>query len=373
MTVSLTGITWDDIRGYGPLPAVDSAFSAELDQPVEIRWDIQPLSDFESRSIEELAHQYDLLIMDHPHTTAAAEAGLLAPVYEVEDKYVGACLESYQVKGHQWAVPIDAACHVCAYRKKNSWDQPPRFWNEVSQLVELGVRVAMPLKGVHSLMALLTLVASQKVSIAEPRVWLCSKATSCSLELLKQLCSNDLFLGLDWNPIEALHALASGDCDYLPLTFGYSHWQSRAVRFDPIPAWNSSMKPRGVLGGAGIAVSSQCPHRELAIQYALHCGSVRVQTELWPAEGGQPAHVACWDALQRGNPFYRNTRSCIENAILRPQDKWWTSFQSQAGVVINDWLRNSLQSVGQLQLELHRMWLDRAQPTCQQRHVEHIV
>jgi len=355
---TLTGLTWDDPRGYGPLHPATSAFAASVEEPVTIQWDIQPLSGFESRSVEELTRLYDMLVLDHPHVTSASQAGALVPITNLDECYVGCTLESYQWDGAQWAVPIDAACHVTAYRE-DAATTLPRTWDELI-LAGDEIRVALPLAGVHSLMALLTLTASQGVSMSDPIAWIDSSATARSLRLLKRLCQGKAAQGLDWNPIQALEALADGLCDYVPLTFGYAHWQQRNVRFSPIPSWDEKHESRAVLGGAGMAVSAHSDQQELAMRFAKFCGNARVQSELWAGEGGQPAHSMAWDALGKTNPFYRDTRECIQSAFLRPRHLAWNQFQSQAGSAIEKWLRLPTSSSEEVIGDLQTMWKEDA-------------
>ncbi len=93
--------------------------------------------------------------MDHPHTIEAVTRNSIVPVGDLEDVYVGPCHESYAWNGQQWAVPIDAACHVAAFRSNRVID-PPANWSEVFEMADSGIRVTVPLAGVHALMALLT-------------------------------------------------------------------------------------------------------------------------------------------------------------------------------------------------------------------------
>jgi multiple sugar transport system substrate-binding protein len=70
--MSLKGLIWDNPRGY-------QALQASLDWkdcPV-VQWDIQLLSGFEENPLEELADQYDLLVIDHPHLGQAVESQCL--------------------------------------------------------------------------------------------------------------------------------------------------------------------------------------------------------------------------------------------------------------------------------------------------------
>lgn len=335
--IELVGLGWDDPRGYGPLAAVENALArCHGGHAIRVRWDVQPLAGFESRSIDELARQYDLILMDHPHVAAAREAGCLTPLGSLDDDYVGATRASYQYDGRQWAAPVDASCHVAAWRRDidgHRWTT----WDEVLAASRQGLRVAAPLAGVHALMALLSLLVSSggKATIRfteQPEM-------APALTTLAHLA--DCFpAALDWNPIEALRAVAEGHVDYLPCTFGYAHFVERGVAFGPLPAVARSEASRSVLGGAGLAVSAYSEQPDAALRFARFAASPEIQRTVWPDRGGQPAHRAAWDDLANRHAFYRAARPAIEAAFVRPVHANWNSFQTTAGSAIERWLRS---------------------------------
>ena len=79
--------TWDHRRAIDPMIAAAMAF-AEQRPDVEIAWDVQPLSGFEFRPIDDIVRAYDLLVFDHPHVGHAAEAGLCVPSITVAARHV---------------------------------------------------------------------------------------------------------------------------------------------------------------------------------------------------------------------------------------------------------------------------------------------
>lgn len=336
--VELKGLTWDDPRGYGPLKAVESAYNAATTGPaVSISWTIQPLGGFESRPLVEVFGQFDLIVADHPHMADAAELDLLCPIDDLSHDYVGLTRESYRYGEHFFAVPVDAGCHVAAYHPDRI-KAAPRSWNGVEQLVQEGARVATPLAGVHSLMALLALIASERPADMANFVAFTQDEVSAALNQLRWLKSICLAESLEWNPIEALQALADDKCDYVPITFGYAHFQSCGIRFHDLPAKNAHGRGRGILGGAGMAVSAVSRHADVAKDFCRFCGSSEVQSSLWPTSGGQPAHRAAWNALATTNPFYRDTRLAMGTAQLRPRCPGFNDIQSAVGSEIHSWL-----------------------------------
>ena len=82
MTV-LNGMTWDHPRGYAPL--VEGSRRWKELSGVEIHWDRRSLQDFEAFPVAELARQYDLMIIDHPHVGQAVREACLLPLDEESD------------------------------------------------------------------------------------------------------------------------------------------------------------------------------------------------------------------------------------------------------------------------------------------------
>ena len=119
---TLKGMTWNHPRGYDPMVATAKAWAEKTG--VSIEWDKRSLQDFESFPVEDLARQYDMIVIDHPHVGQVVEEGCLAPLdvpgreaerQALAEGSVGASYPSYTYAGHQWAFPIDAATQVMTY------------------------------------------------------------------------------------------------------------------------------------------------------------------------------------------------------------------------------------------------------------------
>ena len=347
-TKQLRCMTWNDPRGYGPLESVAAAFAATpAGRGVTIAWDIQPLEGFESRSVPELARTYDLLNLDHPHLGEAAATGCLIPVGDLADEYLGPSLASYRVDGRLWAVPVDAACQVAAFRG-DRLTAPPASYDEVFELARTRP-VAASLTGLHSLMALLTLLAQQGTPLShDPAAgWPEEDVLAPAAILLHRLARICLPESLDWNPLGLLAAMGQGRADYAVFTFAYVNFQKQGVRFVPVPGVRG-----GVLGGTGLAVSAHSCEPDAALAFAKFAGSPDVQATLWPEHGGQPAHRRAWDALAARDPFYRDLRPAVEAAWIRPRHAGWIRRQSAAGDAINRWLRDPAADPRQLRTSL---------------------
>ena len=140
---SLKGMTWSHPRGYDPMVATSREWAAKTG--VTIEWDKRSLQDFESFPVEELARQYDMIVIDHPHVGQVVDEGCLGPLdvpgREAEREAlakgsVGRSYPSYQYAGHQWAFPIDAATQVMAYRA--DLIDAPKSWDDVVALASGG-------------------------------------------------------------------------------------------------------------------------------------------------------------------------------------------------------------------------------------------
>ena len=124
MAIELRGLAWDHRRCWGPLDASIAPYRAQPPD-VQIIWDRRSLYEFGEGRIEDVLRRYDLLIFDHPFVGDVAAEGLMVPFdaylsdaerRRFEDDSVGASWRSYQALGRQWALPIDAAAQVAAYR-----------------------------------------------------------------------------------------------------------------------------------------------------------------------------------------------------------------------------------------------------------------
>lgn len=139
--ITLRGITWGHRRAIDPLLATLPEFSRTHPE-ITVDWSSRSLHGFEFAPVEELARNYDLIILDHPFAGEIAEGRCLRPLDELLDPtstgaFVGRSLDSYRYEGHLWAMPVDAACQVAVARPDllARLDRPaPRDWPEVTAL-----------------------------------------------------------------------------------------------------------------------------------------------------------------------------------------------------------------------------------------------
>ena len=153
------GLTWDHPRGFQALEA-----AAEDTQNL-IKWDRQPLSGFETASIDGLFARYDVVVIDHPHLGEALANKCIQPLDKLFDsnivekwknRSIGNSFESYRMNGHLWALPLDAATQVMAYQSERV-DSPPSTWDEVREVSRKTGRVSLSLQGPHAILTALSI------------------------------------------------------------------------------------------------------------------------------------------------------------------------------------------------------------------------
>ena len=131
--VVLRGSSWDHERGHSPMVATAAEYERHCGGAVRIEWEPRSLKAFGMAHVEELAADFDLILIDHPHIGAMAESGAVVPLDELVDPDAiaelaegspGRSHQSYEYDGHLWALAVDAACHVAAWRPDLITDVP---------------------------------------------------------------------------------------------------------------------------------------------------------------------------------------------------------------------------------------------------------
>lgn len=362
--IQLRGMTWDHPRGVLPLQAAADAFRQSRPD-VEITWDARSLHDFEAYPLEKLAEMYDLIMIDHPHLGTAVKYGALLPLDEYlpadelrdqEDNSVGQSCQSYIWQDHLWALPVDAAAQVSAYRAdllQGAGLSVPKTWEEVRRTISefpAKGQVAMPLVSVHAFASFVTLSAQ----LGGGTFW--SDGTELPLEtgesalaLLEELVPSLHPLSLHSDPIGISdHMASSDDIAYVPLIYGYSNYARAGfarhlIRYSDIPS-DTGVPSGSMIGGVGLAVSSRCQHREAALAFARMTASGEFQRGLYFESGGQPGHRSAWtcERVNAGaNGFFRDTLRTLDHGFVRPRFDGYIAFQEQAGARIREHLMKS--------------------------------
>ena len=354
--VTLRGMTWDHSRGVAPMLATSKRY-AEIHTGVEIIWGKRSLQAFADRPIEQMAGQYDLMVIDHPHVGQVAGSGLLLALSGVgrDDELaalaaqsVGASHPSYAFNGHQWGLAIDAATPVAAFRP-DLLDAAPKRWDGVLDLARTG-KIAFALLPINALMTFFGLARNRGFGISEdPETFMVPAEGAETLEVMREIVAliNPSCLSLD--PIGIFEWMGRNKeaPAYSPFGYGYTNYSRDGycefpLVFADAPGFGDN-GPRGtVLGGTGIAISATTSHPDIAVNYAFWIAGAECQRGLFFESGGQPGNAAAWedDACNTATRnFFRNTRNTLETSWLRPRYDGYMGFQDVAGDLVHACLR----------------------------------
>lgn len=353
----LKGITWGHSRGIVPLQACSQRIS-ELYPDIQIQWKQRSLQEFADFPIEKLTEHYDLLIIDHPWVGCAAEINCVLPLNEYlsqdfmqnqQDHQVGGSHDSYNYKGKQWALAVDAATPVASYRKDLLEQQNveiPTSWEEVLHLAGKG-RVAAPGIPIDLLMNFYMFCQIHGETPFESQDIVVSDAVAeKALETMKEfysLLDKELFTA---NPIKVAELMSTTNRYwYCPFAYGYSNY-SRAgyakysLHYTNIVNYNN-VPMRSTLGGTGLAISSFSSYKEEALIFAERLASEHYQSTEYIMNGGQPGHRKAWLNTRNNaltDNFFLNTIATLDNAYLRPRYYGYLEFQDRAGDYVQDFL-----------------------------------
>jgi len=349
--VKLRGMTWSHPRGYDPMVACSKLWKEQTG--VQIDWEKRSLQDFESFPVEELAREYDLIVIDHPHvgqiTAENCLASLDVPGREAEQQAlsagsVGQSYPSYSWQGRQWAFPIDTASQVCAWRP-DLLEDSPASWDEVMGLAKAG-RVLLPLRPPHSLMTFYTLSGNLGSPCATTGELISEEDGTRIFEMMREIAALIDPVCFEMDPIAVLEKMAEAGSTIAcsPLIYGYVNYAVEGFRpnliaFADIPAASDNGPIGSALGGTGIAVSAFSDHRDAAIDFAYWIAGGELQRGPYASAGGQPAHANAWEdetVNEATTSFYAATRKTLEAAWVRPRHKGYMNFQEAASHRLNE-------------------------------------
>ena len=344
-------LTWDHPRGYHALR--DAAAEVAPGQGLPIVWDRQSLEGFESHPIADLCARYDLVVLDHPHVGEAVEAGCLVPLEDVLDtttladlgaETIGPCFTSYRYAGRHWALPLDAATQVMAYRPDLT--APASTWRDVSILARQG-GVALSLAGPHAVLSLLSICAAlgERPGAADPRLLVGVEAGIAAFERLADIYAHAEPSAMELNPIGILEHMARHDTIRLcPLVYGYVNYArpvpgQRQVRFADAPSAAAGGRPGSTLGGTGIGISTRCEVTSGLVAHLRWLLGDDAQRHFIPAHDGQPSRRRAWhdDRVNAAwGGFYRDTARTLETAYVRPRYAGYIAWQTQMSAYLRD-------------------------------------
>jgi multiple sugar transport system substrate-binding protein len=357
--IELKGITWDHSRGFTPLAATAQRFH-ELHPEVQIVWSKRSLQDFADMPIEQLSEHFDLIVIDHPWSGFAANSGALLPLEshlpadflaEQDADSVGSSHRSYAFDGSQWALAIDAAAPVSAYRPDliAEYGGLPSTWDE---LIALGRKrvVACPSIALDVYGNFLNLCVSAGETIfPNGEIVVERHAGVRALEMLSELASIVPPRFFDINPIGTLEVMSRENLFvYCPFTYGYSNYArpgygSHLLRFGDVVSIVPGRPGSTMLGGTGLAISAKTRFPEMAADYILFVATPETQRGLYFQAGGQPGLRSAWiDPFVNiaSSNFFVDTLPSLTRAFVRPRYAGYLRFQDSAGFPIHSYLRD---------------------------------
>lgn len=360
--IALRGITWGHRRAIDPLLATLPEFHRQYPE-IGVDWSSRSLHGFEFTPVEELARDFDLIILDHPFAGDIVARRCLQPLDELLGPasgaaFVGSSLATYRFDNRHWALPVDAACQVAVARPDllAQLDRPaPRDWPEMMALGQharnRGLSLAIGLKGVHALMTFFTLCANLGRPCASDRnaPFVDRPIAREALQAMGELLSFCPAAALDWNSIELHEAMvARDDLVYCPAVYCYATYAEadirKPLRFFDLPGL-AGLGPSGsTIGGTGIGLSAHCPEPAAALAYIRYLGTSATQ-KAFAAHHGQPAHVDAWDDREIDARFggcFSATRATMEAAWIRPRYAGYLAFQAKGGDLVEHHLRGDL-------------------------------
>jgi multiple sugar transport system substrate-binding protein len=332
---------------------------AEMHPGYQIEWDARSLQEFADLSVAQLAQQYDLLVIDHPSCGQAAEDHALLPLNDwipadflakQATASVGRSHTSYEYSGPQWALAIDAAAPISGWRPdllKRAGVAVPRTWSELINLAGRGL-VTFPAKAIDSVMHFYMFCdCLGEVPFRDDEVVVSEEIGIRALKMLGQLCSLCDSECLNRNPIAVWEFLSTSDTvAYCPFAYGYSNYSRPGYSTHPLETGDLITTDdghpfRSTLGGAGLAISARCQHKEVAADYAQYVASPRCQSTLYFDSGGQPGNRTAWvddEVNRRCNNFFKSTLDALDRAYVRPRFSGYLDFQERAAEVVHRYL-----------------------------------
>lgn len=343
------GLTWDHPRGYAALAAAAELAAAE--GRAVVGWSKQPLEGFESHPIAELAARFDLIVLDHPHIGEAIAANCLVPLESLftsedlagwRERTVGSAMASYAWEDRHYALPLDVATQVMAYRPDLIGDAPGTY-DDVIRLAERAP-VAASVSGPHAICSFFSIC----VSLGEEPGGdgLVSDATATeALSLLARLAKTAPAGTATMNPIRLLETMAtSDDIVLVPLVYGYVNYARPAagrhrVAFGEAPVARRGGRHGSVLGGTGIGVTRRAKPDTALLDHLRWLMSPEAQEGFIPDHEGQPSARAAWRSERVNREafgFYRATLRTVENAWVRPRHNGYVVFQTEGSAILRD-------------------------------------
>jgi multiple sugar transport system substrate-binding protein len=344
-------------------PLVATAQRYEETHPgIRIRWEKRTLDEFGHAPIDELAANFDLIVIDHPWAGFAFERNLVhdlkplltpAELNNYAQNSIGVTFESYCYAGRLLALPIDAATPAPSWRidlLERAELTAPASWSEAVALARRKLALIPAFNAdlfLHFLMLLKALGAdpcADREKIAPRHIM---REALAILRELTEPMPPEIF---ELNPIQVAERMTATD-DFALNVFAYTYnnyarpdFARRALCFGNLLSLDAEgPRLRSVLGGTGIAISIHCKDIPTALDYARFVASGLTQKGIYLHAGGQPSHRAAWndpDADKLCGGFFGATRATQEEAFVRPRYSGYVPLQTNGGNLLQEALRD---------------------------------
>ena len=346
--IELKGMTWDHVRGRDCLIESNDLLIQKCG--ISVSWDARSLLAFGDQHISEFYNDYDLMIIDHPHVPDAVHADAVIPFEELvtasqldllEATSVGASHDSYLYQGKHWALAIDTAAQVSAFRPDKA-ERSPVFWHEVFEFAKKK-QLLWAHKPVDAFSTFATLMAQKGAPLEGSSRFINQEMALEVLEFMVELASLVPDFCATSNPIDIAERLSgSDDYAYGICMYGYSNYSRDGFRkhilvYDDLPSFDGRATG-SQLGGAGVAVSSKSKNPKAAAEAAMLLSLPDIQATTYGLGGGQPGNLIAWkDQMLNdvSHNFFRNTLRTLENAWVRPRVLGWPDVQYQSSLIIH--------------------------------------
>lgn len=344
----LRGMTWDHPRGLDPLVASNDELKESIG--VSVSWEARSLLAFGDQHISEFYEDYDLMVIDHPHVPDAVHAGAVVDfesiastgqLIELLRTSVGQSHNSYIYRGKHWALAIDTAAQVSAFRADKT-DSAPVYWSDAFNLARRG-QLLWAHKPVDAFSTFATLMAQKGAPLCSDGNYLNHDTAFEVLTFMCELASLVPDFCATSNPIDIAEILSTSDdyshgiCMYGYSNYSHTGFRKNRLTYDDLPSFDG-LATGSQLGGAGIAVSSKSAQIEKAAQAAILLALPNIQATTYGQNGGQPGNLVAWknDALNRTTDnFFRNTLRSLEGAWVRPRVLGWPDVQFESSHIIH--------------------------------------
>jgi len=259
--IELKGMTWDHERGLDCLVQSNDLLIQKCG--ISIKWDARSLLAFGDQHISEFYSDYDLMVIDHPHVPDAVHADAVVAFEDLttpsqldllEATSVGASHESYLYKGKHWALAIDTAAQVSAFRPDKA-ERSPVFWYEVFELAKKK-QLLWAHKPVDAFSTFATLMAQKGRPLQGNKTYIDQEMALEVLEFMVELASLVPDVCAKSNPIEIAEILSgTDDYAYGICMYGYSNYSRDGFRknvliYDDLPCQRFKQQPTVLVGGS---------------------------------------------------------------------------------------------------------------------------